>query len=136
MQIDRSKNATHVTTAMGPFKCYVTPMGVGSFFREKALRRCKVQRYYRYERVGGGPISRHYEGVRFNVICVTIGWVEVQFPGKKRYLNGPYEQLSPNPHLCLTLFSHSSYFCCSSRSSGCNFHFLRRGLNPRSSGDT
>ena len=27
-------------------------------FREKTLRRCKVERYYRYEGVGGGPISR------------------------------------------------------------------------------
>ena len=27
-------------------------------FREKALRRCKVQCYLRYEGVGGGPISR------------------------------------------------------------------------------
>ena len=25
--------------------------------RKKALRRCKVQRYLRYEGVGGGPIS-------------------------------------------------------------------------------
>ena len=27
-----------------------------------------------------------YEGVRFNVICVTRGWVGVQFPEKKRYV--------------------------------------------------
>ena len=26
--------------------------------RGKVLRRCKVQRYYRYEGVDGGPISR------------------------------------------------------------------------------
>ena len=38
----------------GPFKCYIMQMGVG----EKALQRCKVQRYKRYEGVGGGPISR------------------------------------------------------------------------------
>ena len=33
---------------------------------------------------GGGTFSRkkHYEGVRFNVISITWGWVGVQFPGK------------------------------------------------------
>ena len=30
----------------------------GSNFPEKALRRCNVQRYWRYEGVGWGPISR------------------------------------------------------------------------------
>ena len=38
-------------------------------FREKELRRCKVQCYLRYEEVGGGPISRkkkHY---------VTLEWL-------------------------------------------------------------
>ena len=31
----------------GPFKCYVTPWGVGGcqLSRKKALRRCTVQRY-------------------------------------------------------------------------------------------
>ena len=45
----------------GPFKCYLTPMGVG-----------------------GGHIFRKklYEGVMFNVISVTRGWVGVQFPKK------------------------------------------------------
>ena len=40
----------------GPFKCYVMQMGVGGvkFSRKK-----------------------HYEGVRFNVISVTSGWVRV-----------------------------------------------------------
>ena len=28
-------------------------------FRKKALRRCKVQCYLRYEGVGGGPIFRN-----------------------------------------------------------------------------
>ena len=44
----------------GPFKCYVTQMGVGGvrFSGKKALRRCKVQCYLRYEGVGVGPISR------------------------------------------------------------------------------
>ena len=33
---------------------------------------------------GGGKIFRkkHYEGVMFNVISVTRGWVGVQFPEK------------------------------------------------------
>ena len=30
--------------------------------------------------------KKRYEGVRFNVISVTRGWVGVQFPGKKRYV--------------------------------------------------
>ena len=48
-----------------PFKCCVTRMG------------------------GGGvsfPGKKRYEGVRFNVISVTRGWVGVKFPGKKRYV--------------------------------------------------
>ena len=45
----------------GSFKCYVTQMGVGvSDFLEK----------------------KRYEGVMFNVISVTRGWVGVQFPEK------------------------------------------------------
>ena len=39
---------------------------------------------------GGGGVKfsrkKRYEGVRINVICVTRGWVGVQFPGKKRYV--------------------------------------------------
>ena len=30
--------------------------------------------------------EKRYEGVRFNVISVTRGWVGVQIPGKKRYI--------------------------------------------------
>ena len=41
--------------------------------------------------VGGGlghQISRknRYEGVWFNVISITRGWMGVKFPGKKRYV--------------------------------------------------
>ena len=38
--------------------------------------------------VGGVTFSgkKHYEGVRYNVISVTRGWVGVKFPGKKCYL--------------------------------------------------
>ena len=52
---------------MGTFKCYVTPWGGG----------------------GGGvsfPGKKHYEGVRFNIISITRGWVGVKFPGKKRFV--------------------------------------------------
>ena len=53
------------TMAFGPFKCYVTHTGVGmSHF----------------------PGRKRYEGVRFNVISVTRGWVGVQFPEKKCYV--------------------------------------------------
>ena len=37
---------------------------------------------------GGGGVKfsrkKRYEGVGFNVISVTMGWVGVQFPEKKR----------------------------------------------------
>ena len=36
---------TTVWVSRGPFKCYLTQIGVGQFFRGKALRRCKVQCY-------------------------------------------------------------------------------------------
>ena len=39
--------------------------------------------------VGGGVKfsgKKRYEGVKFNVIIVTRGWVGVQFPEKKRYV--------------------------------------------------
>ena len=38
---------------------------------------------------GGCQLSRkkHYDGVRFNVISVTRGWVGVKFPGKKALRN-------------------------------------------------
>ena len=39
---------------------------------------------------GGGGVKfsgkKRYEGVRFNVISITRGWVGVQIPGKKRYI--------------------------------------------------
>ena len=42
-------------------------MGGCPIFREKSLRRCKVQRYKRYEGVGGGQISRKN-------LYVTLEW--------------------------------------------------------------
>ena len=39
---------------------------------------------------GGGAVrfsgKKRYEGVRFNVISVTRGWVGVQFPEKNGYV--------------------------------------------------
>ena len=46
----------------GPFKCYVTQMGVGGGVRFSGKKR--------------------YEGIMFNVISVTRGWVGVQFAEK------------------------------------------------------
>ena len=53
--------------------------------------------------VGGGerfsfPGKKRYEGVRFNVISVTRGWMGVKFPGKKRYvtLEWPLRQTTAN----------------------------------------
>ena len=48
----------------GPFKCYVTQLGVGGVSFHEKKRYC-------------------YKDVRFNVISVTRGWVGVKFPGKK-----------------------------------------------------
>ena len=48
--------------SFGPFKCYVTQMGVGGGVRFSGKKR--------------------YEGVMFNVINVTRGWVGVQFAEK------------------------------------------------------
>ena len=43
-----------------------------------------------HDAIGGGGVSfpgkKRYEGVRFNVISVTRGWVGVKFPGKKHYV--------------------------------------------------
>ena len=40
--------------------------------------------------VGGGGVSfpgkTCYEGVKFNVISITRGWVGAKFPGKKCYV--------------------------------------------------
>ena len=30
--------------------------------------------------------KKHYKSVRFNVISITRGWVEVKFPGKKHHV--------------------------------------------------
>ena len=45
----------------GSFKCYVMQWGVAG--------------------VSAFPGKKHYEGVRFNVVSVTRGWVGVKFPG-------------------------------------------------------
>ena len=59
------RNVFIFRNAKGPFKCYVTQMGVGG---------CQI--FWK----------KRYEGVSFNVICVTRGWVGIQFPEKKRYV--------------------------------------------------
>ena len=59
MRWNRKQDNTH----KGPFKCYITQWGRVSF-----------------------PEKKRYEGVRFNVISVTRGWVGVQFPEKKHYV--------------------------------------------------
>ena len=47
---------------------------------------------------GGGGVTlsgeKRYEGVRFNVISVTNGWVGVQFPGKKRCVTLEWPHIS------------------------------------------
>ena len=40
------------------------------------------------------PKKKRYEGVQFNVISVTRGWVGVKFPGKKRYVTLEWPQSS------------------------------------------
>ena len=55
----------------GPFKCHVMQMGVGGVI------------------FSGG---KRYEGISFNVICVTRGWVGVHFPEKKRYVTLAWPQ--------------------------------------------
>ena len=61
------------TATWGPFKCYVMQCGGGcDMFRKK-----------------------HYEGVWFNVISVTRGWVGVNFPEKRvTNLNAPIPALT------------------------------------------
>ena len=56
-----------LSNRMGAIQVLRNAMGVGvSAFPKKALRRCKVQHYSSYERMGG-PVG-------------------VKFPGKKRYV--------------------------------------------------
>ena len=34
--------------------------------------------------------KKHYEGIRFNVVSVTKGWMGVKYPGENCYLNDPF----------------------------------------------
>ena len=56
----------------------------------------------------GGGVSflgkERYEGVPFNVISVTRGWVGVKFPGKKRYVT-----LELAPNVILNSIAHSCF---------------------------
>ena len=67
-----------MSSAVGPVKCYVTLWRVG---------------------VLAFPEQKRYEGVRFNVISATRGWVGVKFPANKRYvtLAWPYRELCEAP---------------------------------------
>ena len=56
---------TSPSASRGPFICYVMQMGVGGV------------------KFSGG---KRYEGIRFNSISVTRGWVGVPFQGKKCYV--------------------------------------------------
>ena len=53
--------------------------------------------------------KKRYEGVRFNVISVTRGWVGVQFPEKKRYvtlewpLTNQFTQYAQTYHRALSM---------------------------------
>ena len=65
---------------------------------------------------GGGGVSnlsgqKRYEGVRFNVISVTRGWVGVQFPSKKGYitLEWPLTHLDPNYSLTMHKSNHNNF---------------------------
>ena len=60
--------------------------------------------------------KKRYEGVRFDVIGVTRGWVGVRFPGKKCYitlewpLSGPINSLTIMPDVLIhSHFPHTVY---------------------------
>ena len=62
---------------------------------QQKLNHC-VQRGHSIVRNAVGGVSfpgkKRYEGVRFNVISITRGWVGVKFPGKKRYVTLEWPQ--------------------------------------------
>ena len=47
------------------------------------------------------PGKKGYEGVGFNVVSITRGWVGVRFPGKKRYATLEWPLRHYNVHCCL-----------------------------------
>ena len=61
--------------------------------------------------IGGGGVSfpgkKRYEGVRFNVISVTRGWVGVKFPGKKCYITLEWPRIQSN---LFQLFIHVGHY--------------------------
>ena len=57
--------------------------------------------------MGGVKFSRKkpYEGVRFNVISVTRGWVGAQFPEKKCYVTLEWPHCHDNPVFLISSLS-------------------------------
>ena len=56
------------------------------------------------------PRKKSYEGVWFNVISVTRGWVGVKFPGEKRYVALEWPQKVTKfdvCHYCLVVLVHT-----------------------------
>ena len=84
----------------------------------KQLKRRISYDYYVYGAIqvlrnadrGGGGLrfsgKKRYEGVMFNVISVTRGWVGVQFPEKKRYVTLEWPLCSILLHLSIDLYLH------------------------------
>ena len=69
----------------GQFKCYIMQMGLGGVtFSGK----------------------KRYEGVRFNVVSVTRGWVGVKFAGGKRYVTLEWPQTGAETELCSLGYFH------------------------------
>ena len=61
---------------------------------------------------GGVSIFRknRYEGVRFNIISVTRGWVGVRFPEKKRYVTLEWPLNSQSVNNCRLVLLEASLF--------------------------
>ena len=86
-------------------------MGRGPIFWKKALRSCKVERYWHYEGVGGGPISRKKRYVTvewplsdqtdpFEVIFLASTIVFQTFPQDQPECDcGPRDPAHPQPGL-------------------------------------
>ena len=78
-------------TAQITFKCFYSLKTARNFVRDVIIRTL-VPKFVRILTQLSPSIllrfsgKKRYEGVRFDVISVTRGWVGVQFPEKKRYV--------------------------------------------------